>query len=158
MRLLVQLALRQLLYRPARTLLSALGIAMGIATVVAVLVVDDNTLLSQQARRTPDDPGADLLIQPLESAPAAAAGAEKRLRDQPFLRGVTAFATGKRTLVVTPPADAAPGQRPKPIPDVEVMALEPGAATHHEAYTVAEGHDLAPSGDNPEMLISAAIA
>ena len=158
MRLLFQLALRQLLYRPARTLLSALGISMGIATVVAILVVDENTLLSQQARRVPDDPGADLLIQPLESAPAAAAVAENRLRAQPFLRGVTAFATGRRTLVVTPPADAAPGPRPKPIPDVEVMALEPGATTHHEAYTVAEGSDLDPSGDEPQMLVSAAIA
>jgi putative ABC transport system permease protein len=158
MRLLLQLAARQLIYRPARTLLSALGIAMGIATVVAVLVVDDNTLLSQQARRAPDDPGADLLIQPLDSKPAAASVAEDRLRAQPFLRGVTAFATGRRSLVVTPPADAAPGSRPRPLPDIEVMALEPGAMTHHEAYTVAEGGDLDPAGGEPQMLISAAIA
>src|SRR5262245_2843474 len=158
MHLVLQLALRQMLYRPARTLLSALGIAMGIATVVAVLVVDDNTLLSQQARRTPDDPGADLLIQPLDGGPAAAAGAEKALRAQSFLRGVTAFATGKRTLVVTPPAGAAPEARSKPIPDVEVMALQPSATTHHEAYTVAEGSDLDQSRDEPQMLVSAAIA
>src|SRR5882672_5638905 len=125
MRLLLLLAWRQLGFRPARTLLSALGIALGLATVVAVLVVDDNTLLSQQARRNPDDPGADLLIQPLEQKASAVGEAETALRTQPFLRGVTAFATGKRTLAAPPPKKAPPDAPPQQAPDVEVMAIEP---------------------------------
>lgn len=157
MRLLLLLAWRQLGFRPARTLLSALGIALGLATVVAVLVVDHNTLLSQQARRNPDDPGADLLIQPLEQKAAAVGEAETALRTQPFLRGVTAFATGRRTLVARGAPDGG-GGRPPQVPDVEVMALEPAASSYHQAYTVERGSDLDPAGDSPQMLLSAALA
>ena len=65
MRLILLLAWRHLVFRPAATLLSVLGIALGIATVISVLTVDHNTLLSQQVRRIPGDPDSDLLIQPL---------------------------------------------------------------------------------------------
>jgi putative ABC transport system permease protein len=157
MRLLLLLAWRQLGFRPARTLLSALGIALGLATVVAVLVVDHNTLLSQQARRNPDDPGADLLIQPLERKASAVGEAETELRTQPFLRGVTAFATARRTLVGPAPTDA-PGARPPQVPDVEVMALQGAASSYHQAYTVQSGVDLDAAGDSPQMLVSAALA
>ncbi len=177
MRLLLLLASRQLFFRPARTVLSALGIAVGIATVVAVLVVDHNTLRSQQVRRNPDDPGADLLIQPLDGRPASLPEAESRLASQPFLRGVTAFATGQRTLVAmrreprpgepargaTGPAGGGPsagrgGAGPAQITDVEVMAVQPGASTWHAAYDIVRGDDLDPAGREPRMLVSGSIA
>ena len=95
MRLVLLLAWRQLVHRPGATLLSALGIALGIATVVSVITIDHNTLLSQQMFRAPTDPGSDLLIQPLNSSPAAHDALAQRLRDEPFLSGVTAFTTAK---------------------------------------------------------------
>ncbi|HTE06856.1 MAG TPA: FtsX-like permease family protein, partial [Planctomycetota bacterium] len=175
MRLVLLLAARHLFFRPGRTLLSALGIAMGIATVVAVLTVDHNTLLSQQARRIPDDPGADLLIQPLQFTPESMQSLEAGLRARDFLHGVTAFSTARRTLAALPGAPSgaaaaaratdaraaggeAGGDPAREIPGVEVMAVEPGASAFHHAYTVADGRDLDATSDAPQLLLSAALA
>ncbi|HZJ72887.1 MAG TPA: hypothetical protein VFF36_18265, partial [Planctomycetota bacterium] len=98
MRLILLLAWRHLVFRPAATLLSVLGIALGIATVISVLTVDHNTLLSQQVRRIPSDPDSDLLIQPLQTAPAGFESQAIELRAQPYLRGVTGFATASWNL------------------------------------------------------------
>lgn len=58
MRLARTLARRSLLSRPGRTLFSALGIALGVATVVGVIVLDHNTIVGlsgpARERRTPD--------------------------------------------------------------------------------------------------------
>ena len=60
------MAWRQLVFRPGKTLASVVGIAVGIATVVSVLVVDHNTLLTQDAGRPQVDPEADLLIHVID--------------------------------------------------------------------------------------------
>ena len=131
MRLILLLAWRHLVFRPAATLLSVLGIALGIATVISVLTVDHNTLLSQQLRRIPGDPDSDLLIQPLQTAPGGFDAQAAALRAQPDLRHVTAFATGNWNL--------AGGPRPT---GIELMAVEASAATELGAYAIAEGRDL----------------
>jgi putative ABC transport system permease protein len=139
---------RHLVFRPGATLLSALGIAVGIATVTSVLIVDHNTLLSQQTRRIPSDPESDLLIQPLLTAPDAYDVSVGELRKTPFLRGVTGFATGTWVLDSTSRSRAG----------VEVMAVEPGALDYHGAYLVTEGRNLDFGSGAPEMLISAGLA
>jgi putative ABC transport system permease protein len=147
-KLVLLLAWRQIAHRPGATLLSALGIAVGIATVTSVLVVDHNTLLSQQTRRIPSDPESDLLIQPLLGAPEAYDTAAAELRAAPFLRGVTGFATG--TWVLDTPLKSRAG--------VEVMAVEPGARDYHGAYLVTEGRDLDFGNGAPELLVSSGLA
>ena len=132
MRLILLLAWRHLVFRPAATLLSVLGIALGIATVVSVLTVDHNTLLSQQGRRIPGDPDSDLLIQPLLAAPGNYDAQAGELRARPYLRHVTGFATGNWNLA---------GAGPRPT-GIEIMAVEASAATELGAYSIAEGRDL----------------
>ncbi len=148
MRLIVKLAWRQLAWRPAATLLAALGIAVGIATVVSVLVVDHNTLLSQYARRIPSDPESDLLIAPLVDSPAALDALGDELRATEFLRGVAGFATASRVL-------HAAGQQ---IPGVEVMAVDEAAREHHAGWAVAQGEDLDFASGEPALLLSEALA
>jgi putative ABC transport system permease protein len=139
---------RHLAFRPGATLLSALGIAVGIATVTSVLIVDHNTLLSQQTRRIPSDPESDLLIQPLHTAPEAYDKASADLRAAPFLRGVTGFATG--TWVMDTHLKSRAG--------IEVMAVEPGALDYHGAYMLTEGRNLDYGSGAPELLISSGLS
>ncbi|HZL99066.1 MAG TPA: FtsX-like permease family protein, partial [Planctomycetota bacterium] len=134
MRLVLLLAWRHMVFRPAATLLSVLGIALGVATVISVLTVDHNTLLSQQIRRNPGDPDSDLLIQPLLSAPEAYEGQARALRNRPYLRAVTGFATASWNLEADGGRDGPGG--------IELMAVEAGAAGELGAYAVAEGRDL----------------
>ncbi|MGQ0553600.1 MAG: FtsX-like permease family protein [Planctomycetota bacterium] len=153
MRLVLLLAWRHLTHRPGATLLSALGIGLGIAAVVSVLVIDHNTLLSQEALRDPSEAESDLLIQPLvggaESYPALSA----ELRSQPFLNGVTTHAKQNWALVIEGQTRAG----------VEVLAVDEHAATELSAYAVAEGEDLdfvsqAGAPGRPELLMAPALA
>ena len=54
MALAAELARKALTRHPARTLLSVLGIALGIATVVAIFTLDHNTLLGRARSADPD--------------------------------------------------------------------------------------------------------
>jgi len=143
-RLVLLLAWRHLTHRKGATLLSALGIALGIATVVSVMTLDHNTLLSQQMFRAPSDPGSDLLIQPLDSSPGAHAALAQRLRDEPFLSGVTAFTTAKWALVHEGTTRAG----------VEIMAVETTARSHHGGYQVEEGTDLDQQSNTSQILVT----
>jgi putative ABC transport system permease protein len=172
-RLILLLAWRHLVFRPAATLLSVLGIALGIATVISVLTVDHNTLLSQQVRRIPSDPESDLLIQPLLSAPAAFDAQAIELRSQPYLRGVTGFATGNWNLETSGAKGGRDARNDREDRGdggnhaaIELMAVEPSAAGELGAYVLDEGHDLdftaaaeASGGSGPrEILLSAGLA
>jgi putative ABC transport system permease protein len=170
-RLILLLAWRHLVFRPAATLLSVLGIALGIATVISVLTVDHNTLLSQQVRRIPSDPDSDLLIQPLQTAPAGFDAQAIELRAQPYLRGVTGFATASWNLQ----AEGAGGGRggggggrggrdDDGRVGIELMAVEAGASDGLGAYAIDEGRDLdfaavRPDGSGArEILLSPGLA
>ncbi len=159
MKLILLLAWRHLVFRPGKTLLSALGIGLGIATVVAVLTVDHNTLLSQHARRSFTDPESDLLIQPLERNPAAYPRQAAALRSHDFLKGVTAFATGKWTVRSQVTEDGPAGKETTfRGSGVDVMAVESSAVDHHAAYVVDEGADLDFGSDEPQLLLSRWVA
>jgi putative ABC transport system permease protein len=138
------LAWRHLSHRPGATLLSALGIALGIATVVSVITLDHNTLLSQQMFRAPSDPGSDLLIQPLDSSSDSFAAQAQRLANEPFLRGVTGFTTAKWALIHDGVTRAG----------VEIMAVEEAARSYHGGYLIDEGVDLDYASDAPQIVVT----
>ena len=142
------MAWRHLVFRPGKTLASILGIAVGMATVVSVLVVDHNTLLSQQAGTPVSQPDADLLIQPDVSAERGLDEVREDLAAEPLLSRVTAFASGTLALQTTERKRAG----------LELMGLDPGAATELGAYLVNEGEDLDHELDAPQLLLSAVLA
>lgn len=65
MRLALRIAWRSLVSRPARTLTSILGIAVGIAAVLSVLIVDHNTILTEVLRRPSYSGQPDIEIRPV---------------------------------------------------------------------------------------------
>ncbi len=148
MRLVFLLAWRHVIFRPGKTLASALGIGVGIATVVSVLTVDHNTMLSQAARRGLSDPETDLLISPLQRSVDVFDDVAEDLRSRTFLRGVTAYATRPLSLAV--------GGRVRA--SIELMAVEEGAASFHAGYDVQQGEALDHESAEPQLLISAFMA
>ena len=67
MRLASRIAWRSLASRPARTATSVLGIAVGVATVLSVLIVDHNTILTEMRLRPSYSGRADVTVRPVES-------------------------------------------------------------------------------------------
>ncbi len=86
-----RLARIDLVRSPAKSLFAALGIAIGVAVVVAIFTVDHNTVLSEQLRRNPDYARLDLEVFPgkaagdrmrtLENLPGVARVGEHRKRE-----------------------------------------------------------------------------
>lgn len=147
MRALMMLAWRNLSVRPGKTVASVLGVAVGIATVVSVLTVDHNTLLTQQSLRAPTEPDSDLVLQPVPGAFSSFEEMAEALRTAEDLRGIAGFARATYTLVA-----------PEGRAGIELLAVEQEALTIHDGYAVAEGHDLDFRSDAPELLVSAGVA
>jgi putative ABC transport system permease protein len=148
MRLVLLLAWRQLVFHPGKTLASVLGTAVGIATVVSVLTVDHNTLLTQVARRNKSASEATLVIQPDMRSTQALKEVAADLAGHDLLKGVTAYSTTKLSLLVDGRARAG----------VELFAVERGATEHHGAYVVDEGVDLDYDSTAPQLLVSQKVA
>ncbi|RKY19328.1 MAG: hypothetical protein DRQ55_10890 [Planctomycetota bacterium] len=148
MKLMFLLAWRHLAFRPGKTLASVLGIAVGLATVLTVLVVDHNTLLTQDKQRARGDPEADLVIEPDRSSPLAMAEVAEELRAEPMLRGVSAW--GRLSLSLRVNGKAVSG--------LDLFAVEASARDHHAAWVLDEGQDLDFDSDVPQLLVSADVA
>ncbi|MFT7464653.1 MAG: putative ABC transport system permease protein [Pseudohongiellaceae bacterium] len=149
MRLVLLLAWRQLVFNPGKMFASVLGIAVGMATVVSVLTVDHNTLLTQVAKRNKANSDATLVIQPDLRSALAIDEVAADLRDSGLVEGVTAYASSKYGLLVEGRIRSG----------VELFALERGATEHHGAYVVSEGEDLNfDSSDVPQLLVSQQVA
>src|SRR5258706_577163 len=144
------LAWRSLASRPARSFTAALGIAVGIATVLSVQVVDRNTILTQERLASRQALGRpDVQIRPLApglppggAAPAAFAGD----RDLESFCGLF-FASASCVV-------EGRGETPR---EVELAGVGPLAADVFSAYAVASGSDLA-RADADEALVPAALA
>ena len=65
MRIASLLAWRSLASRPGRSFTSILGIALGVATVLSVQIVDHNTILTEQSRRNQDRVAFDVELRPI---------------------------------------------------------------------------------------------
>ncbi|MEZ5977845.1 MAG: FtsX-like permease family protein [Planctomycetota bacterium] len=125
MRLEILIARSSLLRRPARVLFSILGVAMGIATVVAIFTVDHNTLLHLQPEiATEGDFAADLVVRPTDDLDEP----EKILLEQPGILEATRVARGE-VKVVGPKGDA----------PARLLAVDLGRAERMGVLRVEEG-------------------
>lgn len=131
--------------RPGRALFSVLGVAVGIATVVAIFTVDHNTVKYSQRARPDDAWRADLEVQ----ARAGVDNPSDRLAATPGVRGATAVlrADGRMT---TKEQLAAGDWRGSPI---QVLALEPEVAEAMALYRVEVGDELTRAADVPGILL-----
>jgi putative ABC transport system permease protein len=133
LRLVPLLAARALFHRAARTLFAAAGVALGIATVTAILVLDETTVERERERRTSDYAQPDLEVVAREEG----ADPRGRLLEAPGVVGVcgvlleTALATAE-------------GRELGPL---SLVALDASARPLFDAYRIETGADLALSGD-----------
>jgi putative ABC transport system permease protein len=140
------IAQRSLLRRPGRTLFSVAGIALGIATVVAIFTLDHNTLI---VRSHSDDPDwrAEIEVSPS----ARVANPRQALANVPGVIGVTAAFQSQASLW-TPGEE---GGAPSP---VFLVAMEAQRSRQLGDYTVIGGRDLDPSSGRNEVLIGSRLA
>jgi putative ABC transport system permease protein len=138
---------RSLLGRPGRTLFSVLGVAMGIATVVAVFTVDHVSVLHRTRGLDPGW-GADLAVRP-----SAALEDPREILLQ--LEGVAGVAAFFENDVGFRPLERRSGDdRSRP---VQLTAIEAGAARTLGNYHVEHGADLTP-GRRDQVLVGRELA
>lgn len=137
-----KLAWRSLKGRPGRTLFSILGVALGIATVVAVFTLDHVSVLSRTVWLT-DDFGADLEVQPNESLDDP----REALMKLEGVAGVSAYF--QNDVAIRP--DAREG-RDDVTTNVRMIAFEAGNAAALGVYHVAYGERLGGRDANGVLL------
>jgi putative ABC transport system permease protein len=144
------IARRSLFKRPGRTLFSILGVALGIATVVAVFTLDHNTILLQKKRAG----GADEWRADVEVRPKA--GIEDAGVQLASVEGVAeAVANFENEVQVIVPA---PGQ-PAPLrSNAKLFAVDAEAVRALGAYNLTAGRDIEPAAQATEVLVGPALA
>lgn len=148
MGLAAELALRSLRRHRSRTLFSVLGIALGIATVVAIFTLDHNTLLGR-ARSSDPDWQAEIEVSP-------SAAVQEPRAELAELPGVARIAAAFQTEATLLPPDARDAQGER----VVLIALEVDEVRALDAYRVQSGRDLGSEGSEPlrEALVGEALA
>lgn len=156
MGLALTLARRSLFQRPARTLFSILGIAVGIATVVAVYTLDHNTIQGLKQRHA--GPGGAEWRPELEVSPGPeVADPRAELRQLEGVAGAAAFFQNE--IVLRKPGDAeAPAGRDAGGTRARMIAVEAEVLPRLEAYTLLDGEDLVPDAPSPGLLLGSALA
>lgn len=144
------LARRSLLARPGRTLFSVLGIALGVATVVGVVVLDHNTIVG-------------LSLPHLErGAPDVEVRLPGERGEAADLHGVEGVSLAARyfqqdaILRRDPVSEIAPDDR-ESRERVRLFAIDAQYASELDVYTLAEGEDLVPEGGR-QVLVGQALA
>lgn len=154
MGLAVTLARRSLLQRPARSFFSILGIAVGIATVVAVYTLDTNTIEGLKARYSGD---ADADWKPeFEVSPSPGVDDPRSKLDAiEGIAGAAAFFQNEVELQL--PGESLDATDAKPF-RARLLAVEADVLPRMDAYNLLAGTDLQSSGEIPEALIGPKLA
>ena len=139
MGLALTLARRSLSTHPGRAIFSILGVAVGIATAVAVFTLDHVTVLSRTTRLDPGF-GADLEVRPSSELEDP----KSRLLALEGVAGVAAFF--QNDVRVRSVASGAPEVRAR------LVALEEGSGPSLGVYHVERGIDLSPK---LELIVAA---
>lgn len=148
----VFLAWSALRTRPARTFFSVAGIALGIATAVAILTLDQSTVANKISKKTETFARVDLEVRPAD--PLIQPGeALERLRQT---HGVARVAALVFESVQFKKADGTPAT-------TMLAALDPVARTEpaFEAYRIAEGTDISSTEtteEKPQILVGFDLA
>ena len=137
------IAFKNLTYRPGRSVSCAVGIALGLAIVMAVQIVDRNTILSQISLRPPAYGEPDVEIRPRRPVPGMTEEQRAWLERQEGMLELAALFSNN--LGVRSISGAAV--------DLPVFALDERAASGFNAYRVRAGLDLDFSGP-PNLLLS----
>lgn len=153
MGLALTLARRSLTTHPGRSLFSILGVAVGIATAVAVFTLDHVTVLSRTRRLDPGF-GADLEVRPSNSPSSELADPKSRLLALEGVAGVAAFFQNDvRVRSVRGGAVESGGAELR----ARLIALEEGSGPSLGVYHVERGADLG-VGDTDGVLLGTALA
>lgn len=120
-----------------------LGIALGVAIVVAIYVMDHNTIKSRQLDQRPEQGPVDLVVWPRQGA-RSAAQVRADLRGRDGVADVGLWLQARATLQVP--------QRPLAC-DVTVFGLDPLPTGAFEHYQIARGRDLTPQDGSGAILL-----
>ncbi len=148
------LARRSLLQRPARTLFSILGIAVGVATVVGVFTLDHNTIQGLQRRY--EGPDAADWKPELEVSPAP--DVQDPGGELQKLEGVAGAAAFFQAEVVLHKVGAPAPQRGSAEARARMLAVEAEVLPRMDAYRLLAGDDLLSGSANPQLLLGSALA
>ncbi|MEW6745780.1 MAG: FtsX-like permease family protein [Planctomycetota bacterium] len=149
MKLVFLIAWRSLTSRPGRAVASVLGVAVGIATVLAVSTVDHNTILSQLTEPGPRMGDPDVELRPVVLRPEETLSLPALIEDDPAIAKVTGlFLNSGRVMK--------PGEPERSI-DVRVCGFGAGTGKDFNAYVVEEGSDLT-APDEPGVLVPRKMA
>ena len=138
------IARRSLLQRPGRTLFSILGVAVGIATTVAIFTLDHNTILA----KTGADKGewlTDIRVRPGEEV----ADPRSDLLAMPGVTGISAFF--EKDILIR----ARPGEQRK---RVRMVSLELDEGERIGAFALGAGRRADPAAATPQVYVGAALA
>jgi len=138
------LARRSLTSHPGRALFSVLGVAVGIATAIAVFTLDHVTVLSRTKKLEPGS-GADLEVRPSREL-------ENPKSQLLALEGVAGVAAFFQNDVRVRTVDGQGEVRAR------LVALEEGSGPMLGVYHVDRGRDLEPGGDGRGVLLGRALA
>ncbi len=144
-----RLARQSLRQRPGRTFFSVLGVAVGIATVVAIFTLDHNTVLSR-SRPSATDWTADLEVRPGDELDDP----RGRLSEIDGIAGLSAYFQKDALLR----AERAAGEARPERRLVRLVALEADAAAQLGAYHLAAGRDIDAGATESELLLGDALA
>jgi putative ABC transport system permease protein len=168
MSLVTKIAGRSLRQRPARTLFSVLGVALGIAVSVGVFTLDHNTVLGLSL------PGLNDWKPEIEVRPAQGIGdPHESLSTTPGVAGVSAFF--QNDVVIRRARANAPGEESKSISGISgrieertgaanepvharLFALESAALPRLDALRIDSGATLEPEARERQVLIGEPLA
>ena len=147
-----RIAWRSLVSRPGRTLTSMLGIAVGVSTVLSVLIVDHNTILTEMMRRTSLSARPDLEIRPVEAGVGSERIPRALLQDPDLAHVAPAFSSRIRVL-----DSGAEPDEPMEAFDLELVALDRLAGERFDAFRLVEGQTFT-ADDSRQLLLSEELA
>lgn len=150
------LAWSSLASKPARSFTAALGIGVGIATVLSVQIVDHNTILTQQLRSAEQVLGRpDVEIRPVAAGIPEGGVAPTELANEKDLAAFCGLFYGHAEIVAG--TGNALGDGARHGADLTTIAIGPLAASSFGAYSIASGRDFA-APDAHELLLPEQVA
>lgn len=148
------LAWSSLASRPARSFTAALGIGVGIATVLSVQIVDHNTILTQQVKAVEQVLGRpDVEIAPHSAGIPEGGAAPAELVSDPDLAAFCGVFYGHAERR----GGAGGGDQSRHGADLTTIALGPLASAAFGAYSIASGRDFSAPAAR-ELLLPEALA
>jgi len=128
-----------------RTALTLLGIALGVAIVVAIFVMDHNTIQTRFLQQSLERGPVDLEAMPVEGRATAEVLADLRARSK--IEAATVWREGKALL-----------RSKSGSVDAELLGIEPGNAREFDHYALESGADLEPGDEGKAILLGAEAA